>query len=783
MSNQTAKTITTNIVPVQGTFEPLYPYDIISFIGPAGIPFYAPTNPNLDGVSITNSTINSTTIGLTTPAAGAFTTASATSLPVGGNDLTNKTYVDAALAGISWKQPVLAATTGNITLSGAQTIDTVPVVAGDRVLVKDQGTASQNGIYIVGTPWVRSDDANSWDELVSALVFVESGGLAGSAWYCYVQPGGTLGVTAVTWSNFQVAGAYFAGTGLSLASNTFSITNTGVSASTYGSATTTPAIAVNAQGQITSATNTTITPAIGSITGLGTGVATALAINTGSVGSVLVNGGPLGTPASGDFTSGSFTWPTFNQNTTGTAAGLSTTLAIGSGGTGQTTASAAFNALSPITTTGDLIIGNGSNSATRLGIGANNTVLTSNGTTASWVSSSGFMVYPGAGIPNSTGSAWGTSYSTTGTGTVVALATAPTLNNPVISNYMDFSNGVATTLAAGRMWYNGTTGSWNLGMGNGNITQQVGEELYRYGKASAAITDSPLQLVYKTGVVGASGVITFAPAVAGITRGDDILGCATESIALNGFGRITTYGVVNNITTNGSAYGETWADNDDIYYNPTTGGLTKNFPTAPGLKLLVGTVINAGSGGSGSFIVKLGVATYLSALSDVQLSSSTGGQLLSYNQTGGYWKNTSITAGTGITVTPTAGGDVTIASTVTSGVTITDDTTTNATRYITFSNLTTGNETTLDVSSTKLQFNPSTGALSSPQIRLLGSSSGYVGLQGAAAAGSTTYTLPSADGTSGQVLQTNGSGVLSWSSSSGGISTGKSIAMAMIFGF
>jgi hypothetical protein len=720
MSNQTANTQTTNIVPVQGTFEPLYPYNIISFIGPAGLPFYAPTNPNLDGVTITNSTINSTTIGVTTPAAGAFTTASATSLPVGGNDLTNKTYVDAALAGISWKEPVRAATLANITLSGAQTIDGVAVVAGERVLVKDQSTAADNGIYVVGTPWTRAPDANTWDELVSALVFVESGSLGGSAWYCYIQPGGTLGVTAVNWSNFQVAGAYFAGTGLTLASNIFSITNTGVSAATYGSATTTPAIAVNAQGQITSATNTTITPAIGSITGLGTGVATALAINTGSVGSVLVNGGPLGTPASGDFTSGTFTWPTFNQNTTGTAAGLSTTLAIGSGGTGQTTASAAFNALSPITTTGDLIIGNGSNSATRLGIGANNTVLTSNGTTASWVSSSGFMVYPGAGIPNSTGSAWGTSYSTTGTGTVVALATAPTLNNPIISNYMDFSNGSATTLAAGRMWYNGTTGSWNLGMGNGNITQQVGEELYRYGKASAAITDSPLQLVYKTGVVGASDVITFAPAVAGITRGDDILGCATESIANNSFGRITTYGIVNNITTNGSAYGETWADNDDIYYNPTTGGLTKNLPTAPGLKLLVGTVINAGSGGSGSFIVKLGVATYLSALSDVQLSSSTGGQLLSYNQTGGYWKNTSITAGTGITVTPTAGGDVTIASTVTSGVTITDDTTTNATRYITFSNVTTGNETTLDVSSTKLQFNPSTGVLTTTGANLTG---------------------------------------------------------------
>lgn len=62
------------------------------------------------------------------------------------------------------------------------------------------------------------------------------------------------------------------------------------------------------------------------------------------------------------------------------------TLPIAAGGTGQTTQSAAFNALSPITTTGDLIIGNGTNSATRLGIGTNGYVLTSNGTTASWAS-------------------------------------------------------------------------------------------------------------------------------------------------------------------------------------------------------------------------------------------------------------------------------------------------------------------------------------------------------------------------------------------------------------
>jgi len=71
-------------------------------------------------------------------------------------------------------------------------------------------------------------------------------------------------------------------------------------------------------------------------------------------------------------------------STTIPTSALSGTVPIANGGTGQITASAAFNALSPITTTGDLIIGNGTNSATRLGIGTSGYVLTSNGTTASW---------------------------------------------------------------------------------------------------------------------------------------------------------------------------------------------------------------------------------------------------------------------------------------------------------------------------------------------------------------------------------------------------------------
>jgi hypothetical protein len=99
-----------------------------------------------------------------------------------------------------------------------------------------------------------------------------------------------------------------------------------------------------------------------------------------------------------------------------------TALPVTNGGTGQTTASAAFNALSPITLTGDLIIGNGTNSATRLGIGTNGYVLTSNGTTATWSASSG-----GGGNPSVTTKI--TTYTiTTSDSTVLCDATSAAFN-------------------------------------------------------------------------------------------------------------------------------------------------------------------------------------------------------------------------------------------------------------------------------------------------------------------------------------------------------------------
>lgn len=246
----------------------------------------------------------------------------------------------------------------------------------------------------------------------------------------------------------------------------------------------------------------------------------------------------------------------------------------------------------------------------------------------------------------------------TGSGLLV-FNDAPSLSRPTIDGtnpYIQFNNGSAVTVAAGRQWYDGSTGSWNLGMGGGNITQQVGEELFVYGKASAAITDSPLQIVYQTGTVGASGAITFAPTTTGITNGDLIIGCATENIALNGFGRITSFGVIHGITTNGTAYGETWADGDTIWYNPVTGNPTNVKPVAPNIKVSIGTIINAGSGGSGSIQVEINHGSVLGGTdSNVQLTSVANSDLLQYYAAGGYWRNVTASSIVGVTsVTATA---------------------------------------------------------------------------------------------------------------------------------
>jgi hypothetical protein len=159
---------------------------------------------------------------------------------------------------------------------------------------------------------------------------------------------------------------------------------------------------------------------------------------------------------------------TINVNTSGTAANVTGTVAIANGGTGQTTASAAFNALSPITTTGDLIIGTGVNTAGRLGIGTNGQVLQSNGTTASWVTFTG-----GATItPTTTNTTYylvGTS-STSGTFSTASISTTiPISYNPSTGDLK-----AAQVVASNGLLENSNTISASYTIATGNNAVSVG---------------------------------------------------------------------------------------------------------------------------------------------------------------------------------------------------------------------------------------------------------------------------------------------------------------------
>jgi hypothetical protein len=526
--------------------------------------------------------------------------------------------VDYYAAGLSWKAPVTVASTANIaTLSGLLTIDTVTLVAGETVLVKDQSTAADNGIYVVSAgAWTRSVGADVWEEFIGAIVFVVEGTQTGSAWFCTAQPGGTLGVTAINWSNFSVASTYTAGTGLTLLGTQFSITNTAVTAAAYGSATQVGTFTVNAQGQLTLAANTTITPAVGSITGLGAGVATWLATPSSAnllaavtdetgTGSLVFATSPtlvtpiLGTPQSGDFSSGTFTWPTFNQNTTGNAATA-------------TSATTATNLAGGAT--GSLPYQSAAATTAMLAAGSNGQVLTL-----------------ASGVPSWATPTTGTVTSVSGTGTVSGISLSGTVTstgNLTLGGTLDLSAPPTignTTPNTGRFTTLTVDDNSTFGTSNTDTVTFTG----RINSDFDPATDN----AYDLGRVGHEWRDLFIDGTANI---DSLI-----------------------------------ADTADI--NAGT---------------IDGVTIGAASAAAAT-------VTTLNVTSTIALSGSTG--------TTGY-------------VLTSNGASAPTWQANASGLAITDDTTTNATRFLTFTSASTGSITGADVSSTKLSFNPSTGALTATSL-------------------------------------------------------------------
>ena len=320
------------------------------------------TLTNIANASLTNSSV---TIGTTPIALGAssltlggLTSVAVTQDPTSALQLATKQYVDAVAEGLHVHASCAAATpatlasiTGGtvtynngtagvgatLTLSVALTVlDGYTLLNGDRVLVKNEATQANNGIYTWatgGTVLTRATDFDTAAEMASGdFTFVINGTLYANTGWVQTDPVTVVGTSPVTWVQFSGAGAYTAGTGLTLTGTQFSITNTAVSAGAYGSATQVGTFTVNAQGQLTLAGNTTVTPAVGSITGLGTGVATALAVNVGSAGAIVVNGGVLGTPSSGTLTNA--TGLPISTGVSGLGTGVATALGIAVGSAG-----------------------------------------------------------------------------------------------------------------------------------------------------------------------------------------------------------------------------------------------------------------------------------------------------------------------------------------------------------------------------------------------------------------------------------------------------------------
>lgn len=749
-----------NLLPVQAYFD--VDGEFQTFIG-QGQPFYATVNPDQSGLHITNSTIDSTTIGATTPSTGVFTNVSTTTgqvltAPSGNTDITNKQYVDSIAQGLNPKQAVKCATTANITLSGLQTIDTYTTLAGDRVLVKNQSTSSENGIYIASAgTWTRATDMDVWSEVPGAYCVVLNGTANGNtAWVSTSADTGTINVTPITFVQFAGTGTYYAGTGLTLAANTFSITNTGVTAATKGSASKTVTATVNAQGQLTSLTDQDIAIA-------------GTQITSGTIDSARLSGSYTGITGVGTLTAGTWNASTIDVSYGGTGATTLTGYVKGTG-TAALTAVASIPTTDLSGTISNAQLANSTISGVALGgnlynltfgSGITASSATYNGSAAVTISNAAPMVYPASGIPLSTGTAWGTSYSTTGTGTVVALATAATLNNPTVSDYTAYTPTTAPTYVEGRVFYDSTAKTLNYYNDNSQMSVNIGQEQIVRVRNQTGSTIADGTVVYISGATGQTPLVTKAIATSYTTA--DVIGVTTTNIADNGFGYVTINGTVNGLDT--SAF----ADGDAVYLSASVAGAyTATEPTSPNYSIQIGVVIYS-HGVNGKLLVAIQNKSVEVQHIIGTVAIANGGTNGTATPTAGavpYGTGTAYafsSVGTTGQVLTSNGSGAPTWTTPASAITISDDTTTNATRYPLFADATTGAASTEYVSSTKYQFNPSTGVLTSTSFS--GAGTGLTGTAASLSIGGNAATATIA--TTATNLAGGAAGSLPYQSGSG----------------
>jgi len=694
-----SSTVDQNLLPVQAYFDVYGNFQ--TFIG-QGQPFYATINPIQSGLTITNSTINSTTIGATSPSTGVFTNVSATTgqistSPTNATDIANKFYVDTVAQGLGPKAACAVATTANITLSGLQTIDGYTTLAGDRVLVKNQGSSQFNGIYIASaSTWTRSADMDVWAEVPGAYTVILNGGQSDTGWVCTATQTGTINVTAMPWVQFSGTNTYYAGTGLTLASNTFSITPVGT-AGTYGSASAVPVFVTNASGQVTSVTNTSI-------------AINANQITSGTIASSLISGSYTGITGVGTLTAG--TWNatpitnTYLANSSITINGNLVSLGGSTTVTANTTNSVTFNS-------------SGSGGASPISF---------NGSASQTIS------YNTIGAPSTTGTnasgTWGISISGNAATVTNGVYTTGSYSNPawIISILGSIVSGAvanATLAASATNVAGGTTGSLVyqtgagatsfLGLGTTNYVltagatapQYVAQSTLSVGSASTATTSTNL-------AGGVAGAIPWqsAPSTTGFTAA----GTTGQVLTSGGTGvptwttPVSNATVTDDTTTNGTRY--------PLFANQTSGSLTTEYTSSTKLQYNPSTGVFTSTQFSGS-------GAGLTSIPNSALTNSSitiGSTAISLGGTA-----TTIAGLTSVTSTTFVGaltGNASSATTATTAtnatnIAITDNTSSVSTYYPVLSVATTGNNPAT-TSSTKLSFVPSTGVLSANGVALTG---------------------------------------------------------------
>ncbi len=200
-------------------------------------------------------------------------------------------------------------------------------------------------------------------------------------------------------------------------------------------------------------------------------------------------------------------------------------------------------------------------------------------------------------------------------------------------DFVQFDTGITPTTDVGKLQWDPAVGGLQVGMVGGNVNLQIGQEevVYVFNNTGSQINEG--QIVKVTGSQGQRVTVALAQAN-NDGNSATILGMATENIANNSSGFITTQGIVNNVNTSG------FVDGEVVYLSPTTpGGFTGTKPVAPNHMVLVGYVVKGGSGGGGSIFIHPQNGYELSELHDVLITSVANKNLLQYNSAVPAWVN------------------------------------------------------------------------------------------------------------------------------------------------